>query len=792
MAGTNRRAATSAPRPGSRGAGTTRRRRFNYPRSGYRGIRRWLPSWRFLLGSFVTLVFLVLGIGVAAYALTEIPEPDEFVESQASTVYYSDGATVMGTFAEQRRELVDYATLPAFVGQAVVAAEDRTFFENQGISITGMGRAFINNIRGGKTQGGSTLTQQYVERYYLGQTTGYLGKAREAVLAIKIAQQETKEEILGRYLNTIYFGRDSYGIQVAAKTYFGKTAAELSVSEAALLAGIIPSPNNWDPVTNPDKAQQRWAYVLDNMTKDGYLTQAERDAQVFPAVIEYSRGQTYAGPNGYILDRVEAELVSTGTITAETIRQGGLRIVTTIDKDVQDRAVAAVGGMLDGTLAKGATPDPSLNVGVVSIAPADGAIVAMYGGADFLTDQINSVTRDAIQAGSTFKPFALITGLQQGIPLTKTYNGNSPLEVEGWDGKKVSNFGGTSYGTVDLTEATAQSINTAYAQLNRDVGPENTAKTAADAGLTTELSPNAANVLGTDAVHPLDMANAYATIASGGVRHKPFLVREASYLTNGAVAYSGETAPTQVFDADVIADTTYAMTQVVEQGSGKTYVKPLGRPIAGKTGTSSFNTSAWFIGFTPDIVTAVALSQTGENGKDQVTITPWGTNARGRALEEITGGTWPSALWASYMKTVFELPQYSEVKEFPARANVGKATPTVAPTTQAPTEEPATEEPAAPAQATVPSGLEGKLEADARASLVNAGLAVTVVQATSGSVANGYVISVSPGGGAQVAPGSAVTITVSTGPPVEAPAPTPSPGGLGAVVPGAGAPATVP
>jgi membrane peptidoglycan carboxypeptidase len=298
-------------------------------------------------------------------------------------------------------------------------------------------------------------------------------------------------------------------------------------------------------------------------------------------------------------------------------------------------------------------------------------------------------------------------------------------------------------------------------------------------------------VLGTDVVHPLDMANAYATIAAGGVYHKPFIVREATYISGGAVAYAGATAAVPTFDADVIADTTYAMTQVVQKGSGKTYVKPLDRPIAGKTGTSSFNTSAWFIGFTPDIVTAVALSQTGENGKDQVTITPWGKSASGKPVGEITGGTWPAALWASYMKEVFKLPQYAEIKQFPERANVGKAEPTVIPTTEAPTET-APEVPEAPAQATVPSGLEGKLEADARASLVNAGLAVTVVQAESSDVASGHVISVSPGGGTQVAPGSAVTITVSTGPPA-APAPVPVPtetlpaAGPGAAAPGASA-----
>jgi membrane peptidoglycan carboxypeptidase len=769
VAGTNRRSTTRpAARGGARAAAPTggRRRLIDYPRRGYSGVRRWLPSWRFLVGSFLSFVFLCLGVGVAAYALTDVPEPDEFVESQTSTVYFSDGTTVLGTFPGPRRTLVDYDTLPAYVGQAVVSSEDRTFFENQGISITGMARALINNLTGGATQGGSTLTQQYVERYYVGQTTtSYVGKAKEALLAIKIAQTETKEQILGRYLNTIYYGRDSYGIETAAQSYFGVSAAELTVSQAALLAGIIPSPNNWDPAVSQEKAEQRWAYVLDGMVRDGYLTQADRDAQEFPATVTYARDDTYGGTNGYLLQMVKAELTATGTITDEMISGGGMQITTSIDKDVQAQAVESVGSLLDGSLSDGEQPSESLKVGVVSIDPATGGIVSLYGGPDFLVEEYNRVTQDAIQAGSTFKPFTLIAALQEGIPLTTTYSGRTPQTFDDW---KVNNFSNQSFGTINLITATAQSVNTVYAQLNLEVGPENTVKVAQAAGITTAIGANASNVLGTDTVHPLDMASAYATIAAQGVYHKPFIVQQALY-SDGSAAYTGETAGTQVFDADVMADTTYAMTQVVQQGSGKTYIKPLGRDIAGKTGTSQENKSAWFVGFTPQLATAVALSQVGENGSDQATITPWG------GVKEVTGATWPAALWADYMGKTFTLAQYATEVEFPARANVGSTPAATATSTPAPVETQApVEEPEQPAQVTVPTGLERSLQGDAQAALTNLGLAVTVVEASDSSVAKGYVISVSPGAGTQVAVGSTVTITVSTGPPVVQPTATPS------------------
>ncbi len=763
-------------RKGSAASSASRHRRLvDYPRQGRRGAARWVPSWHLVTGTLIGLVFLALGGVAAAYAAVQVPEPDAFVTAQRTTVYYSDGTTPIGTFAEARRESVDFAALPAHVGSAVVASEDRTFWQNRGVDLRGIARAFLNNVRGQATQGGSTLTQQYVERYYVGQTTtSYLGKLKEALLAVKITQTQSKEQILGRYLNTIYFGRDSYGIQVAAQAYFGKDAKDLTVSQAALLAGIIPSPNNWDPAVSPQKAEQRWARVLDAMVEDGALTQADRDGLTFPTTVEYQRSNTLGGVNGYLLDMVRSELSSTGTLTEDVIARAGLSVVTTIDKDVQDQAVAAVGRLRDGSLA-GAPPADATKVGVVSLAPADGAIVALYGGPDFVTDSVNRVTQDRISAGSTFKPFTLLAALDNGIPLTKTYSGRSPQTFGDW---AVTNFGNVSYGRMDLVAATAQSVNTVYAQLNLDVGPDKTTTAAVQAGVRpTDLQPPVrSNVLGVDAVRPIDMASAYATIAAQGVHHDPFIVREARYLSDGTVAYQGGSAPDQRFGADVTADATYAMTQVVQarNGSAATYIKPLGRPIAGKTGTSEDNRSAWFIGFTPQIVTAVALSQVGDNGRDQVAITPFGS-VRGRPVTAITGGSWPSALWADYMKNVFGLPAYAPVQDFPPRADVNRPSPTAEPTTAAPVPTQTTA-PAQPAQATVPDGLVGQLQADAEAAVLRAGLQPTPQQRAD-PAPSGQVIAVDPAPGTVLPAGSVVTLVVSSGPtasPSQTPTATPA------------------
>lgn len=638
--------------------GGRKKPRFDYPRTGKGPIHRWLPSWRVVLGTVVTLIAVGIGLFIAAYVTTDIPEPGDFAQAEGSNVYFADDETQMGSFAEYNREIVEMSTLPEHIGHAVVASEDRRFYENVGVDPIAIGRALWNNVRGNPTQGGSTLTQQYVERYYLGTTTNIPGKVREAILALKIDREQSKDEILGDYLNTIYFGRNAYGIETAAQNYFGKPAAELTLSESALLAGIIPAPSAWDPAENPERAEQRWARTLDFMVSDGWITQAEADEQTFPETVEYSRSDTYAGPTGYLLDMVRTELVDEAGLTAEQIDTLGLRVRTTIDADAQASAVDVVDSLPEDR--------PENNrVAIVSLDPADGSVVALYGGADFLTTSRNAATQDVAQAGSTFKPFTLVAALEDGYGLGTGYSSYTPMVIDGFE-EPVNNYDLVNRGWIDLVTATQHSVNTVYAQLNVDVGPERAMEVAVDAGYpedTPGLAPVPSNVLGPASPHPIDVARAYATFAAEGVRHETHIVDEV-LDSDGNVVYSGGSPGRRVIEEDVMAEATYAMSQVINGGTGVRALD-LGRPAAGKTGTSNDARSAWFAGYTPQLTTVVAMYQVGEDGGEE-TLTPFGE------YDSITGSTYPTTMWRDFMAEVLA---DEPIEDFPERTYIQQAPP---------------------------------------------------------------------------------------------------------------------
>ncbi|WP_413227876.1 transglycosylase domain-containing protein [Actinomyces respiraculi] len=602
---------------------------------------RWLPGWRFLLGSFFLLIAALATTFIVAYSVIDVPEPSEFAQAQSTTVYYADGVTPMGTFAEVDRTIIDTSTLPDYVGNAVVASEDRTFWTNSGVDPKGILRALWNNLSGGGRQGASTLTQQYIKNYYVDTTSSYLGKFQQAIMAIKIDRELPKEQILDSYLNTVYFGRGAYGIEAASQAFFGHPASELTVAESALLAGILPAPSAWDPAVDPEQAAARFERVLDLMLEDGRITQAERDAAVMPETIADNNEQVYGGPNGYLLQLARAELQADAGLTAEQIDTGGYTIVTTINKTDQDAAVAAVNNLPEGH-------SENLRVALVSIDSATGGIRALYGGSDYLTNQVNAATDAIAQAGSTFKPFALVAALENGATLANGYSGASPMEI---DGNTFRNYGDVSYPWSDLVKMTAYSINTSYVQLNYDLGAQVTNEVAVRAGYpkdTYGLDAYAQNVLGSAAPRTIDIATAYATFSAQGVRHDTHIVAS---VTNsaGSVAYQPSTDGERVFDTGVMADATYAMQQVVQYGSGTTALE-LGRPVAAKTGSSSDNKSAQFVGYTPQITTAVTLYQTGADGSEE-SITPWGE------YEEITGSTYPADIFTEYMATALaDLP----------------------------------------------------------------------------------------------------------------------------------------
>lgn len=628
----------------------------------------------------------VIGFFIA-YASTDIPEPNDLADAQASVIYYSDGKTEIDRISEINRESVKLSKVPKAVREAHLAAEDRNFYQNSGISPTGIARAVWVGLRGGATQGGSTITQQYVKNYFLTQDQTVSRKAKEILISIKIAKQKSKDQILEDYLNTIYYGRGAYGIQTASKAYFNKDVSQLNAAEGALLASVIRGPSYYDPglgAAQKKNAEARVDYVLNGMESEGWLTAAERDKLTFPKVVAYKGRQGASGPNGYVTNEVKKELRTKLKLTDADIDRGGYKIVTTIDKEDQKAAVEAVRNRMPS--GKGAE---GLRAGLVSIQPGNGAIKAMYGGANYQKVQFNAAIDATMQAGSTFKIFTLIAALQEEISTKTKFDGHSPQYFDEFKSDenpegKVVNFSDESFDRIDLRFATAHSVNTVYFPLNVQVTPKKTKAAAITAGLPDDrtaaarkqpkLGENYANVFGTDDVRVIDMANAYATIAANGVRATPYLIKSVKGGP-GDLSYKAKVNRKAVFDKDVMADTIDAMTRVVKEGTGQ-YAGRLGRPAAGKTGTTSGNYAAWFDGFTPQLATAVGIYKD-KNGTPQPMENVPGIYGPGTS-GELTGGTVPVRIWTDFMEDALK---GEKVLEFPQRAGVGDdKVPTPTPT----------------------------------------------------------------------------------------------------------------
>lgn len=640
---------------------------------------------RGILFTFLGLIIAGLGTFLVAYAALTVPQADQVALAQTTTVYYSDGTTEMGRMSQVNRKIIDASTLPDYVAHAVVASEDRTFYTNSGVDLKGIGRALVNNIRGGARQGASTLTQQYVERYYVGETTGYVGKAKEAILALKINREQSKDQIIGNYLNTIYFGRGAYGIEAASQAYFGHEAKDLTLSEAAMLAGIIPAPSAWDPAVDEEKARSRWTRVINLMVEDGWISQADANAAEFPKTIDPDTlsGPTMEGPTGYLMEQIRTELAQEGGFTADQLATGGYRIISTIDKEKQDQAVEAAEYMYT---VRGWNED-SMHVALTSLDPATGEIVAEYGGKDYLKRQQNAATQDIMAAGSTFKPFALVAHAEQGGSIYDTYDGSSPKTFSGL-ARPVSNDSGVSWGRQNLVNATKNSINTVFVGLNQEVGPATTKQVAVELGIpedTSGLDDSLLNVLGFAAPHNIDLAHAYSTIASGGQRTTPHIVREVQN-SDGSKVFQTTVNPKQVFDTKTMSTVLPALQSVTASGGTAEAAAVLKQDTGGKTGTSEEQKTAQFVGFTPSLVTAVSMYQLDENGSP-VSLTNIG------GLGQFHGGDWPVTVWVRYMKaasandTKLHFDWYKRQTATPVNpAPVATTTPT--PTEETPTPTP--------------------------------------------------------------------------------------------------------
>ena len=599
--------------------------------------RKIKAKWR-LFGSVVTFGLLGTIFGGAllafAVAVTQIPTPKEVARAQTTIVMWADGEKEIGRFGEYNRTDVDLKQIPLQVQNAVLAAEDRSFYSHNGFSIPGFTRALITNIFTGSRAGGSTITQQYAKLAFLTQEKSIIRKAKELVLAIKLESVQSKEQILEAYLNTAYFGRGAYGIQAAARTYFALDVSQLSISQGAALAALLQAPSATEKIENRDRWTNRWQYVINGMAKLNTISATDSISITFPDSIPYSSANKFGGTNGYLLYSIRQEMLDRG-YTEDDLNLRGLRVVSTFETQAQT-------GMVDGiTKEAPTTKTEGLRIGMASIRPGTGEVVALYGGPDYVTEPLNNATQAIAQAGSTFKPFALAAAFEQGIGLDTIWNGDSPRTFGGYT---LNNYGKKSFGPISLLQATENSVNTVFIDVASTIGTGKVFDSTLRAGIPAD-TPGMINditlVLGTASPHVIDVASAYATFAARGIYAKPTMIKEI-YGTNNGLLFQLSPETKRAYSTQVADEVSFALQQVVNVGTG-VRAKAIGRPAAGKTGTTDGNKSAWFAGYTPQFATAVMMVKQDANGNP---ISLAGTGG----MKSVTGGSFPALMWTAYMK----------------------------------------------------------------------------------------------------------------------------------------------
>jgi membrane peptidoglycan carboxypeptidase len=628
-----------------------------------------------MLVALLVSVLTALSALIVGWLVFSVPPPSVLAAArkQVTVLVATDGKTEVGRYVpvEGNRIDVSLAQVPMQVQNAVLVAEDRSFRSNPGFDMGAITRAIREQLTGGGG-GGSTITQQYIKVVTGHDEYSLLRKFREVIIAAKLTKRESKDQILQDYLNTIYFGRDAYGIQAASQAYFGKNVQNLTVSEAALLAALIRSPSRLDPAIDLAAAQARWNAVLDGMVEQGWLSPADRAVQRFPTTLPLSQARQILGAptddRAHIVDRVLEELEKQG-ITRAQLAVGGGRILTTIDSRAQQMARDAVRAELRGQ-------PGNLHSSLVAIDPRSGAVLAYYGGSD--GNGFDLAGGLAWSPGSAFKPFTMVAALERGIGMYSVYDGKSPLVI---DGRSYSNSESLNYPRLTLKQAMTLSVNTAFVRLAQDVGAQAIRDAAIQAGIPEEINgkpamaepdsgvPGIGITLGQYPVHTIDMASAYATFAADGMRREPFSVREYDN-SRGSVEYQHADKSQLAFDpadpahnAQLARNATATLTDVARSSQ-----IPLagGRQVAAKTGThqlgdTGHNAAAWTIGYTPSISTAVWI---GDPANSAI------RNANGA---DIFGRGLPGAIWQHFMNSYL---QGTPRQAFPPFELIGPRPPT--------------------------------------------------------------------------------------------------------------------
>jgi penicillin-binding protein 1A len=748
------------------------------------------PPRRLALG---LLAVVLTSVGCSYTSRSALPATP--VSAQSSTLLAADGTPIFTFHAEENRRVVPLEEIPLHVRDAVVAIEDERFYRHHGVDLRAIARAVrANTEAGGVAEGGSTITQQYVKKVLLADSTKTVErKLQEASLALQLERHYSKDRILELYLNAVYFGNGAYGVEAAAEQYFAKPVADLSLAEGALLAGLIQRPSADDPYDNPDAALARRDVVLERMRRNHFAADVDVDAALhepltlgsptLPAAEQYQAAYFVEEVKGWILH--DPRFGATPKLRRDLLFGGGLKIQTTVDPKAQADAEAAADAILPD-----ATHDP--DVALVSIEPRTGFVRAMVGGRSFFgaggAAKLNLATQGR-QAGSSFKPLVLAAALEEGITPARTYDAPGCITIPVDPPWRPCNYSDSeAAGITDLVEATVHSYNTVFAQLMVDVGPKDAMEAATSYGIKSPLKAVPSAVLGSNEVTAVDMASAYATFANRGVAVTPVLVTRIT-RSDGTVLFAHEHRQKRVLDADVADTLTAILRQVIERGTGT--AAALGRPAAGKTGTADDHHDAWFVGYTPELATAVWVGFHG----GQVPMEPPTTPIK------VTGGSYPARIWQRFMFAALDGRPPTAFHDAPPDAFVGTgADPgTTTESTLDPASPPGTdtdiydqiddyyaEHPpdggdsdaptstttsttrprptttVAPARIVAVPDVTGRQVGDATARLRAAGFDVSRRSAT-GPFATGTVVNQSPGGGSLATEGSTVTIGVVGG-----------------------------
>jgi 1A family penicillin-binding protein len=596
-----------------------------------------------LIGGLVLTVVLsvVAGLLYVDDSLKGLPDPDKpgaFRVAQPTKIYSADGK-LLASFYLENREVVKMSLITSDLANAVVAVEDERFYEHKGVDFLGIARAMLINLtKGNSREGASTITQQYIrntiladERYEI----TYRRKLREAYLAEELEKRHTKAEILELYLNAVYFGDGAYGAQAAALNYFGKPASQLTLGEAALMAGLPQSPNGLNPYYNLPGAKARQKIVLERMVANKYITQRQADdAEAQPIVLV----KTVDPDEGiydcqYFVSYVRRQLLT--QYPDSLVFKGGLKVYTTIDTKLQRYSEAAVKSVLNRP------KDP--DAGIASIDPRNGYILAMYGGKDYKVNHYNTATQGKRQPGSAFKTFVLVTALEKGIPPRRMFDASSPAVIPTRPAWHVSNSEGSGKGYITLTAATRSSVNVVFARLIWELGARDVARTAKRMGITSEVPAYPAIALGglPRGVSPLEMASAYGVLANGGVRYEPTAITKIVDADENVI-FEHKPVGTRVLSKEIAWATTQQLMGVISGGTG-TRAALSGREVAGKTGTAQNYQDAWFCGYTPQMSTAVWMGY--------LTGAIPMRNVHG---QKAFGGTFCAPMWHYYMNAALK------------------------------------------------------------------------------------------------------------------------------------------